>query len=102
MKVHGNPVSASNPRPDWRQNDPNHAGYIENKPDIVELPPHTEADYDKVLALTPYGLAWVEQSASSSNGILKVADDGQGNVSITYHGIATITDDGNGNVVVKY
>ena len=36
MKIRGNTVGTTTPRPDWDQTNPNRADYIKNKPNVVE------------------------------------------------------------------
>lgn len=58
MKIRGNTVGVSNPRPDWKQEDAKKADFIKNKPE-GELPQVTEADNGKFLRVVDgsWGLA---------------------------------------------
>ena len=66
MKIRGNTVGTSNPRPDYKQADANRADYIKNKP-LHVIPEFTEADYGKVLSPGPNGLAWIIVEGGSSD-----------------------------------
>lgn len=48
MKIRGNTVGVSNPRPDWKQENANKADFIKNKPKN-SLPAVTTADNGKLL-----------------------------------------------------
>lgn len=48
MKIRGNTVGVSNPRPDWKQENANKADFIKNKPKGT-LPNVTAADNGKFL-----------------------------------------------------
>ena len=48
MKIRGNTVGTTTPRPDWDQANPNRADYILNKPDV---PVVTEDDNGKIIGV---------------------------------------------------
>lgn len=66
MKIRGNTVGTSNPRPDYKQDDSARADYIKNKPEHI-IPSFTEEDYGKVLSPTATGLQWIAVEGGSSD-----------------------------------
>lgn len=52
MKIKGNTVGTTTPRPDWNQTDPKKADYIKNKPDIVDGVSATHEWNGTVLTIT--------------------------------------------------
>lgn len=73
MKITGNTVGTSNPRPDWQQEDSQKANFILNKPAEMELPAYTEDDYGKVLSATASGLKWVKPTGGGGAGSIYAA-----------------------------
>lgn len=51
MKIRGNTVGTTMPRPDWKQTDPRKADYIFNKPDIEGMMGSIEAALDAIIAI---------------------------------------------------